>query len=137
MTTPCIGSDPLCPCQDGDLCHYRSSLDGTTKGWEICLQQLQVAQSTRKYDGILPHKQALTLKLRDEGKTTQEIADFFRVTVRAAQMLIERGERRYQAMQLLKEGCDTRTIARKMRITQNTAARLIARGDWNEATPEN
>lgn len=19
----CIGNDPLCPCQDGDLCHYR------------------------------------------------------------------------------------------------------------------
>lgn len=19
----CIGGDPLCPCQDGDLCHYR------------------------------------------------------------------------------------------------------------------
>lgn len=20
---PCIGSDPMCPCQDGDACHYR------------------------------------------------------------------------------------------------------------------
>lgn len=20
---PCIGNDPLCPCQDGDACHYR------------------------------------------------------------------------------------------------------------------
>ena len=20
---PCIGHDPACPCQDGDLCHYR------------------------------------------------------------------------------------------------------------------
>jgi hypothetical protein len=19
---PCIGKDPLCPCQDGDACHY-------------------------------------------------------------------------------------------------------------------
>lgn len=19
---PCIGNDPLCPCQDGDVCHY-------------------------------------------------------------------------------------------------------------------
>lgn len=22
---PCIGSDPLCPCQDGDACHYRDT----------------------------------------------------------------------------------------------------------------
>ena len=21
-TTPCVGNDPHCPCQDGDLCHY-------------------------------------------------------------------------------------------------------------------
>lgn len=20
---PCLGNDPLCPCQDGDMCHYR------------------------------------------------------------------------------------------------------------------
>jgi hypothetical protein len=20
---PCIGNDPLCPCQDGDMCHYK------------------------------------------------------------------------------------------------------------------
>ena len=23
MSGPCIGNDPLCPCQDGDMCHYR------------------------------------------------------------------------------------------------------------------
>ena len=22
QTTPCIGNDPACPCQDGDACHY-------------------------------------------------------------------------------------------------------------------
>jgi hypothetical protein len=22
-TTTCIGNDPSCPCQDGDMCHYR------------------------------------------------------------------------------------------------------------------
>ena len=26
---PCIGKDPLCPCQDGDACHYKDS--GETK----------------------------------------------------------------------------------------------------------
>lgn len=26
---PCIGRDPLCPCQDGDACHYRDAADGT------------------------------------------------------------------------------------------------------------
>lgn len=30
----CIGKDPSCPCQDGDICHYRDSADGT-KGWPI------------------------------------------------------------------------------------------------------
>lgn len=24
---PCIGHDPLCPCQDGDSCHYRDTAD--------------------------------------------------------------------------------------------------------------
>lgn len=24
---PCIGNDPLCPCQDGDVCHYRDLPD--------------------------------------------------------------------------------------------------------------
>ena len=28
---PCIGNDPACPCQDGDLCHYKDSPDGKTK----------------------------------------------------------------------------------------------------------
>jgi hypothetical protein len=23
MNGPCIGGDPLCPCQDGDMCHYQ------------------------------------------------------------------------------------------------------------------
>jgi hypothetical protein len=27
---PCIGNDPLCPCQDGDACHYRD-LPGSPK----------------------------------------------------------------------------------------------------------
>ena len=27
----CIGRDPLCPCADGDACHYRDT--PTTKGW--------------------------------------------------------------------------------------------------------
>lgn len=28
---PCVGRDPLCPCQDGDACHYKDS--GDTKAW--------------------------------------------------------------------------------------------------------
>jgi hypothetical protein len=31
----CAGSDPLCPCQDGDSCHYKDSPDGRTKAWAI------------------------------------------------------------------------------------------------------
>jgi hypothetical protein len=30
----CIGNDPMCPCQDGDACHYRDAADGT-KGWPL------------------------------------------------------------------------------------------------------
>ena len=30
---PCIGSDPACPCQDGDACHYKDT--PTTKAWPI------------------------------------------------------------------------------------------------------
>jgi len=30
---PCAGNDPLCPCQDGDACHYRDS--GETKAWPV------------------------------------------------------------------------------------------------------
>ena len=30
---PCIGSDPLCPCQDGDSCHHVDTKD--TKAWPI------------------------------------------------------------------------------------------------------
>jgi len=29
----CIGRDPLCPCADGDACHYRDS--GKTKGFPV------------------------------------------------------------------------------------------------------
>jgi hypothetical protein len=29
VAPPCIGNDPLCPCQDGDLCHYKDGADGT------------------------------------------------------------------------------------------------------------
>ena len=31
---PCLGDDPYCPCQDGDLCHYKAGEDGT-KAMEI------------------------------------------------------------------------------------------------------
>ena len=31
--TPCIGRDPLCPCQDGDACHYRDT--PTSKAWPV------------------------------------------------------------------------------------------------------
>jgi hypothetical protein len=30
---PCIGNDPLCPCQDGAACHYKDT--PTTKGWPV------------------------------------------------------------------------------------------------------
>jgi len=31
---PCIGNDPICPCQDGDACHYKDAADGT-KAWPV------------------------------------------------------------------------------------------------------
>jgi hypothetical protein len=31
----CIGGNPTCPCQDGDLCHYKDAPDGSTKGWPL------------------------------------------------------------------------------------------------------
>ena len=33
VTPACIGRDPLCPCQDGDSCHYVDTED--TKAWPI------------------------------------------------------------------------------------------------------
>jgi hypothetical protein len=30
---PCIGKDRLCPCQDGDACHYKDC--GDTKAWPV------------------------------------------------------------------------------------------------------
>ena len=30
---PCIGRDPLCPCQDGDACHYVATKK--TKAWPV------------------------------------------------------------------------------------------------------
>lgn len=32
---PCIGRNPLCPCQDGDSCHYRDGTATDTKAWPI------------------------------------------------------------------------------------------------------
>jgi len=32
----CIGKDHLCPCQDGDACHYKDT--PTTKAWPIPTQ---------------------------------------------------------------------------------------------------
>jgi hypothetical protein len=33
----CIGNDPLCPCQDGDACHYRDAGKGKTftRAWPV------------------------------------------------------------------------------------------------------
>jgi hypothetical protein len=41
---PCIGKDPLCPCQDGDACHYKDA--GDTKALPIKPEQVQPAQGT-------------------------------------------------------------------------------------------
>ena len=34
---PCVGKDPLCPCQDGDACHYKDC--GITKARPVPLEQ--------------------------------------------------------------------------------------------------
>jgi len=34
---PCVGKDPLCPCQDGDACHYKDC--GDTKARPVPLEQ--------------------------------------------------------------------------------------------------
>lgn len=40
---PCIGRDPLCPCQDGDSCHYVDTED--TKAWPIPMPPIEVGDS--------------------------------------------------------------------------------------------
>lgn len=42
---PCIGGDPLCPCQDGDQCHYRDTKK--TKGWPIPEAQPELSERAR------------------------------------------------------------------------------------------
>lgn len=32
---PCIGNDPTCPCQDGDLCHYIDDPVTGTAAWPV------------------------------------------------------------------------------------------------------
>lgn len=39
---PCIGADALCPCQDGDACHYRDA--GATKAFPIAQQAAPARQ---------------------------------------------------------------------------------------------
>lgn len=39
---PCIGKDPLCPCQDGDACHYKDC--GDTKAWPVPAVEPQVQE---------------------------------------------------------------------------------------------
>jgi hypothetical protein len=40
---PCIGKDPLCPCQDGDACHYKDAED--TKALPVKVEQVQPHES--------------------------------------------------------------------------------------------
>jgi len=42
---PCIGNDPLCPCQDGDNCHYRD-IPGS-KGWLIPVSEPEQKQEVK------------------------------------------------------------------------------------------
>lgn len=35
IQVPCIGGDPTCPCQDGDLCHYVDDPVTGTKAMQI------------------------------------------------------------------------------------------------------
>lgn len=41
----CIGNDPLCPCQDGDACHYRDH--GKTKAMPANVDEMNRAQMLR------------------------------------------------------------------------------------------
>lgn len=41
---PCIGNNPSCPCQDGDLCHYKDSPDGKTKAMPISAQRKPLSE---------------------------------------------------------------------------------------------
>jgi len=38
---PCIGKDPLCPCQDGDACHYKDA--GDTKAWPVKVERVTLS----------------------------------------------------------------------------------------------
>lgn len=48
---PCIGRDPLCPCQDGDSCHYRDT--ATTKAWPIPAQPAPAGYCARASAGVI------------------------------------------------------------------------------------
>lgn len=77
----CIGRDPLCPCQDGDPCHYRDY--GKLKAWPlpiwvqgmIYLEQLSnrdlcaVARNPRS-KAFQRARQALDSLLTGEGRRT-------------------------------------------------------------------
>lgn len=47
----CIGGDPSCPCQDGDLCHYRDSPDGTTKALPLPSKPLRFCNACQFLQG--------------------------------------------------------------------------------------
>lgn len=47
VSVPCIGNDKLCPCQDGDACHYKDA--GKTKGWPTVPEQQVLAEFVRVF----------------------------------------------------------------------------------------
>ena len=60
--TQCIGNDPTCPCQDGDLCHYVDGPD--TKAWPRL--------SLVGFDALSPTQQKILAQLA-KGKRRSEI----------------------------------------------------------------
>ena len=55
----CIGRDPLCPCQDGLVCHYRDAADGT-KGFP-----LPAKTTSERVDKLRKDRAALGLKRKE------------------------------------------------------------------------
>ena len=49
--TKCIGLDPLCPCQDGDMCHYEGPNPFPVKGYYWVLTYVHKVLAVRYFSG--------------------------------------------------------------------------------------
>lgn len=77
---PCIGNDPLCPCQDGDACHYKDAADGT-KAWPV--PQAEPKREPLTARRILEIEDDAIRQWRDNGMIDDPAVVFARMIERA------------------------------------------------------